>query len=156
MIGTGCHRRSRHTRRLPVSPLPRELPVVTTPATTVVAGGVPTGARLLDLSALARILYLSAGVVRVTEVAKWGMRPPFFRATGSAGGRIPAGGVPRRPGRADVADGVYWYHPLEHALVRIGPPAGGEATTLVVGASRVPAAAGDRSERRASAFGPRG
>jgi hypothetical protein len=29
-------------------------------------------------------------------------------------------------------DGVHWYDPVNHALVRIGPAAGGEATTLVV------------------------
>lgn len=78
----------------------------------------------LDLAALARILYLSAGVVRVVERED---RPTLLlRAAGSAGGRFPY--------ELYVAarDGVHWYDPVGHALVQIGPPAGGEATTLIL------------------------
>jgi hypothetical protein len=78
----------------------------------------------LDLGALARILYLSAGVVRVVERED---RPTMLlRAAGSAGGRFPY--------ELYVAarDGVHWYDPVGHALVTIGPPPGGEATTLIL------------------------
>jgi hypothetical protein len=78
----------------------------------------------LDLAALARVLYLSAGVVRVVERED---RPTLLlRAAGSAGGRFPY--------ELYVAgrDGVHWYDPVGHALVQIGPPPGGEATTLIL------------------------
>jgi hypothetical protein len=78
----------------------------------------------LDLAALARILYLSAGVVRVVERED---RPTLLlRAAGSAGGRFPY--------ELYVAarDGVHWYDPVGHALVQIGPPPGGETTTLIL------------------------
>ncbi len=78
----------------------------------------------LDLAALARILYLSAGVVRVVERED---RPTLLlRAAGSAGGRFPY--------ELYVAarDGVHWYDPVGHALVQVGPPPAGEATTLIL------------------------
>lgn len=78
----------------------------------------------LDLAALARILYLSAGVVRVVERED---RPTLLlRAAGSAGGRFPY--------ELYVAarDGVHWYDPVGHALVQIGPPPGDGATTLIL------------------------
>ena len=77
-----------------------------------------------DLAALARLLYLSAGIVRVVERED---RPTLLlRAAGSAGGRFPY--------ELYVAarDGVHWYDPVGHALVQIGPPPGGEATTLIL------------------------
>ena len=77
-----------------------------------------------ELSGLGRVLYLSAGVVRTTE--REGRPKYLFRAAGSAGGRFPlelyvsgrtgSTGTTRRRTR--------W--------VRIAPPAGGEATTLIV------------------------
>jgi hypothetical protein len=78
----------------------------------------------LDLAALARILYLSAGVVRVHE--REGRPTQLLRAAGSAGGRFPY--------ELYVAarDGVHWYDPVGHALVQIGPPPGGDATTLIL------------------------
>ena len=50
----------------------------------------------------------------------------MLRAAGSAGGRFPLELYVSAP------DGVHWYDPEAHALVRIAPPAGGEATTLIV------------------------
>src|SRR4051812_22141900 len=48
---------------LPVVELPREWPAVAAPATAVLAGhGAPAQAAAPDLPALARLLYLSAGV----------------------------------------------------------------------------------------------
>jgi SagB-type dehydrogenase family enzyme len=84
----------------------------------------------LDLAALARILHLSAGVVRTSR------RPDgrfyHFRAAGSAGGRSPYEVYVAARGVAGLDDGVHWYDPVGHALRRVGPPAGGEATALVV------------------------
>jgi hypothetical protein len=94
-----------------------DLPVVALPREWTDSEG-------LDLAALARILYLSAGVVRVVERED---RPTLLlRAAGSAGGRFPY--------ELYVAarDGVHWYDPVNHALRQVGPPPGGEATTLIL------------------------
>lgn len=80
--------------------------------------------RALGDDALARLLFLSSGVVRTTE--REGRPRQLFRAAGSAGGRFPLELYVSR------GDGVHWYDPEAHALVRIGPPAHGEATTLIV------------------------
>lgn len=90
------------------------------------ADDLPRTALPRDLSQdpLARLLFLSSGVVRTAQREN---RPKqLFRAAGSAGGRFPLELYVSR------ADGVHWYDPEAHALVRIGPAAGGEATTLVV------------------------
>jgi hypothetical protein len=114
---------------LPVVALPREWPAVDTPATAVLAGAaVEPGA--LDVPSLARLLFLSAGVVR-TGARSHG-RTALFRAAGSAGGRFPMELYVSARGVSGLADGVHWYDPVEHALMQVGPPAGGEATTLVV------------------------
>lgn len=113
---------------LPVVPLPRDLPDPGVPATAALAGP-DAPARPLDAAQLARVLFLGAGVVRIFEPE--GRRIPF-RASGSAGNRFPLEVYASIRGVAGVPDGVYWYDPVEHALVRIGPAAGGEATTLVV------------------------
>ena len=52
---------------LPVVALPRTWPAVAAPATAVLAGRQAPAPHVLDLSALARLLHLSAGVVRVAE-----------------------------------------------------------------------------------------
>ncbi|HWK26463.1 MAG TPA: hypothetical protein VNS09_07875 [Solirubrobacter sp.] len=125
---------------LPVRLLPREWPVPAAPATAVLAGrpappsaaGPPGAARAsaaLSLPELARILHLSAGVVRASE--RHGRRW-LFRAAGSAGGRFPLEVHVSARGVPGLDDGVHWYDPVDHALVRIGPPAGGDATALVV------------------------
>lgn len=80
--------------------------------------------RALEQDALARLLFLSAGVVRTTQ--REGRPRQLFRAAGSAGGRFPLELYVSGP------DGVDWYDPEAHALVRVGPPARGEATTLIV------------------------
>jgi SagB-type dehydrogenase family enzyme len=84
----------------------------------------------LDLPALARVLHLSAGVVRVVERSD---RPTLLlRAAGSAGARFPLEVYVSARGAAGLPDGVHWYDPVGHALVRVGPAAAGDATTLVV------------------------
>ncbi|MBE2318634.1 hypothetical protein DVA67_021830 [Solirubrobacter sp. CPCC 204708] len=77
-----------------------------------------------ELEGLGRVLYLSSGVVRTTQ--RPGRPNVLFRAAGSAGGRFPLELY------VSALDGVHWYDPEQHALVRIAPPAGGEATTLIV------------------------
>src|SRR5829696_1873258 len=72
---------------LPVVELPRDWPVVETPTTAVLAGRPAAVSAVLDLPTLARLLHLSAGVVRILERDD---RPTLlFRAAGSAGGRFP-------------------------------------------------------------------
>ncbi|MDA0182843.1 hypothetical protein OJ997_21200 [Solirubrobacter phytolaccae] len=80
--------------------------------------------RTLDEDPLARLLFLSAGVVRTAE--REGRPRQLFRAAGSAGGRFPLELY------VSGADGVRWYDPEAHALVRIAPAAGGEATTVIL------------------------
>ena len=117
----------RYDQVLPRTPLPRELPVSTTPALEVLAGTPELdNTAPLDPAGLSRVLHLSAGVVR-TSKRDWGAQ--LFRGAGSAGGRFPLelyvaipdsaehpGGVPGMP------PGVHWYDPEEHALVQVGPP----------------------------------
>lgn len=119
----------RYAQPLPTLPLPRDLPRTTAPALAVLAGrpGVDPGE--LDLAQLSRLLHLSAGVVRTTE------RPYgtyLFRAAGSAGGRFPLELYVAVPDGTQVPAGVHWYHPHEHALVRVGPPPQGKAPAIVV------------------------
>ena len=115
---------------LPVVALPRELPS-TEAGTLAVLGGRSTGLAGLDLGQLARLLYLSAGVVRTT-VGKSGHHY-LFRAAGSAGGRFPLEVYVAVPdGATDLPAGVHAYRPVEHALVQVGPPPVGASVALVV------------------------
>jgi SagB-type dehydrogenase family enzyme len=115
---------------LPVVELPRSWPAVAAPATAVLAGRQAAAPAGLDVTALARLLHLSAGVVRVVERKN---RPTLLlRAAGSAGGRFPLEAYVSARGVDGLQDGVHWYDPVGHALVQVGPSAGGEATTLVV------------------------
>jgi len=108
--------------------LPRELPTPGTSATAVLAGHRPAP-HLLDAAQLGRILFLGAGIVRVAE--RRGREHPF-RASGSGGARFPLEVYASTCGVEGVPDGVHWYDPEAHALVQVGPPAEGSATTLVV------------------------
>jgi SagB-type dehydrogenase family enzyme len=113
---------------LPAVALPRELPDPGVPATAVLAGA-PAPVQPLDAAQLGRILFLGAGVVRTAE--RNGRRI-VFRASGSAGARFPSEVYASTRGVDGVPDGVYWYDPTNHALVRIGPAATGVVSTLVV------------------------
>jgi SagB-type dehydrogenase family enzyme len=113
---------------LPAVRLPRELPLPDVPATAVLAGR-PGAAEPLDAAQLGRVLFLGAGVVR-TSLRDYGQH--LFRAAGSAGGRFPLEVYASTRSVAGVPDGLYWYDPIEHALLRIGPPAEGDRSTLVV------------------------
>jgi hypothetical protein len=115
---------------LPAVPLPREFSAVATPAAAVLAGaGGGDAPGELDLAQLSRLLHLSAGVVRTST--RRGRRM-LFRAAGSAGARFPLEVYLAARGMVDLADAVYWYDPVNHALVRVGPAPAGDATTVVV------------------------
>ena len=100
-------------------------------ASGVLAGTATVPGRPVGLAAVSPLLYLSAGVTRVMR--RHGRDYPM-RAAGSAGGRFPLElyltmpqGVP-----GDVPAGVHWYHPLDHALVTVGPPPVGADPALVI------------------------
>jgi hypothetical protein len=113
---------------LAVTPLPRDLPRPGISATAVLAGA-PAPAQMLDAAQLGRVLFLGGGVVRT---ARRNERRILFRAAGSAGARYPFELYASTRDVTGVLDGVHWYDPVGHALVQVGPPAGGETTTLVV------------------------
>ena len=119
----------RYPQTLPRVQLPRDLPSTTAPAVAVLAGTAGVALAEPDLPQLSRLLHLSAGVVRTTErpYATW-----LFRAAGSAGGRFPLEAYVAVPEGARLPAGVHWYDPLDHALVRIGPPPRGSAPAVVV------------------------
>src|SRR5207247_9769014 len=129
--------------------LPREALWPAAPATAVLAGrGARPGAAApagrsaargaaspaaraatpgrLDLAALARVLHLSAGVVRTSERADG--RLYHFRAAGSAGGRFPLELYVAARAVHGLPDGVHWYDPIGHALRQVGPAPAGAAT----------------------------
>ena len=109
----------RYPQPLPRVALPHELPATTAAAVDVLAGTANVARADLSLPHLSRLLHLSAGVVRTTQ------RPYgtyLFRAAGSAGGRFPLEVYVAVPEGTQVPAGVHWYHPQDHALVRVGPP----------------------------------
>jgi SagB-type dehydrogenase family enzyme len=115
---------------LPLVDLPRTWPTRGAPATAVLAGTAVARPVPADLTQLARVLHLSAGVVRLAE--RGDGRRYRFRAAGSAGGQFPFELYVSARGVAGLPDGVYWFDPLRHGLVQIGPAPAGEATTIVI------------------------
>ncbi|HET9199757.1 MAG TPA: SagB/ThcOx family dehydrogenase, partial [Dehalococcoidia bacterium] len=113
---------------LPVTKLPRDLPRAGASAAAVLAGA-PQVAQELDAAQLGRVLFLGGGIVRTSERAG---RRTLFRAAGSAGARFPLEIYVSTRDVRGVPDGVHWYDPIEHTLRQVGPPAGGQATTIVV------------------------
>jgi hypothetical protein len=120
----------RYGEDLPRVRLPRDLPSTTSPAVGVLAGTAEVPPVSVDLPHLSRLLHLSAGITRTTirPYTTW-----LFRAAGSAGGRFPLELYVTVPdGTPGIPPGVHWYHPEDHALVRIGPPPRGDAPLIVV------------------------
>jgi SagB-type dehydrogenase family enzyme len=115
---------------LPTVELPATWPPVDAPTLDLLAGRHASVGRELDVEGLARLLHLSAGVVRVA-VRRDGRRF-LFRPAGSAGGLFPLELYVAARGITGLRDGVYWYDPSGHSLREVGPPAAGEATTIVV------------------------
>jgi nitroreductase len=99
-------------------------------AGTGLAGTSLTASGGVDLPALARLLYWSAGIVRTSPRAAY---THLFRAAGSAGGRFPLDLYVTVPaGYPGLPAGVHCYDPLEHALVTIGPAPGAGAPAIVI------------------------
>ena len=119
----------RYADGLPRVPLPRSLPSTSAPALSVLAGTAPVPPATLDLAQLSRLLYWSAGVVRVSETPR---RTILFRAAGSAGGRFPLELYVAVPSGEALPAGVHWYDPVGHALVRVGPPPSGGGPAVIV------------------------
>jgi len=119
----------RYPQGLPRQALPRDLPPTTEPALAVLAGLAEVAPGRLDLAQLSRLLYLSAGVVRISPrpFGNW-----LFRAAGSAGGRFPLELYVAVPQGGPLPAGVHWYDPLDHALVTVGPPPRGAAPAVIV------------------------
>ena len=99
-------------------------------AAAVLAGRSTAFPARATIAGLARLLHLSAGVVRLAERPDG--RRYRFRASGSAGGQFPFELYVAARGVAGLPDAVYWFDPLDHALVEVGPAPDGEAATLVV------------------------
>lgn len=121
---------------LPRTALPRELPVGREAALAVLGGVSDTGTSApVDLAGLGRVLFLAAGVVRTVQ-RDYGTQ--LYRAAGSAGNRFPLElyvAIPDGAG-SDLPGGVHWYDPVDHALLRIGPPpaqSDGAPTVVVTG-----------------------
>lgn len=119
----------RYAESLPRTALPRELPSTSSSAVSVLAGTTEVAPSELDLAHLSRLLHLCAGVVR-TSPRPYGTY--LFRAAGSAGGRFPLEVYVAVPEEASLPAGVHWYHPEDHALVRVGPPPRGDAPAVIV------------------------
>ena len=124
-----AHRKA-YPDSLPTVELPAAWPPVHAPTLDLLAGRHASGTRELDLEGLARLLHLSAGVVRVA-VRRDGRRF-LFRPAGSAGGLFPLELYVAARGVPGLSDGVHWYDPVAHALRRVGPTPAGEATAIVV------------------------
>jgi hypothetical protein len=115
---------------LPTVALPRTWPTRGRPTLEVLAGTADAPPAALDLARLARLLHLSAGVVRIVE--RRDGRVFLFRSAKSAGGLFPLELYVAARGIDGLPDGVHWYDPRNHVLIQVGPaPAGGEATTIV-------------------------
>lgn len=121
----------RYEQSLPRLELPVELPS-TTAAALAVLGGAQDVKATLDLGQLARLLHLSAGVVRVADWKPGHNGKLLMRASGSAGGRYPLELYVAVPEGHDLPAGVHWYDPEGHALLEVGPPPLANAAAFVV------------------------
>jgi hypothetical protein len=120
----------RYPEDIPSVELPATWPLAGAPTIDLLAGRHTPAGRELDLEGLARVLHLSAGVVRVA-VRRDGRRF-LFRPAGSAGGLFPLELYVAAHGVSGLPDGVYWYDPVAHSLRLVGPAPTGDATAIVV------------------------
>jgi nitroreductase len=119
----------RYDRDLPRIRLPEDLPATTASTLSVLAGTAAGGEADLDVLQLARLLFLSAGVVRAAD--RNGRRT-LFRAAGSAGGRFPLEVYVAVPEGELLPPGVHWYDPEQHLLLEVGPPPAARSPALIV------------------------
>lgn len=118
-------------RGLPSIILPPDPPVIDVAAVDVLSGLAGADPAPLDLDGISRLLFHTAGVVRVLEVRS--REAMFFRAAGSAGNLSPLELYLVVTGVHGLDEGLYHYEPVEHALTRLGPgPGGGGPTTVVI------------------------
>ena len=124
-------RRSRRTRRAAgPSRCRATCPTRGCPPPTVLAGGDCAGGRPLDAAQLGRVLFLGAGVVRTADRRGTAVPVPRGRLGRRAASRSRSTPAPAAsPASRTACTGTTR---REHALVQVGPPAGGDATTLVV------------------------
>ena len=122
----------RYDEDLPRRPLTAELPRTTASALSVLAGAARPPEAVVDLGQLARLLFLSAGVVRTAEWEPGHGGRILFRASGSAGGRYPLELYVAVPEGSSLPAGVHWYDPEQHALLEVGPPPSGQGPAIVV------------------------
>ena len=120
----------RYPDGLPAVDLPRIWGRGDRTATEALAGRRVPGTASPDLASLARVLFRSAGVVRIAT--RRDGRRFHFRSAPSAGGRFPLELYVVGRGVDGLVDAVHWYDPLGHRLVEIGPAGEGHATTIVV------------------------
>jgi SagB-type dehydrogenase family enzyme len=114
---------------LPAITLPADLKTSADPPATAVLAGAALPPQPLDAAQLGRLLFLSAGIVRIAVDREV---PMFFRASGSAGGRFPLELYASTRNVTGIPDGIHWYDAQNHALVQIAPAATGTVTTLIV------------------------
>ena len=94
--------------------------------------GTSEEGRPLDLQLLGRLLFLSAGVVRVLDTPAFGEM--WFRAAGSAGNLAPLEVYVLSGELPGLRAGMYHYQPREHGLVRLRPlPAETQPGLVVTG-----------------------
>src|SRR4051794_11513073 len=120
----------RYPEAIPSVELPATWPPTRSPTVDLLAGRRAPAARELDVEGLARVLHLSAGVVRVA-VRRDGRRF-LFRPAGSAGGLFPLELYVAARSVSGLPDGVHSYDPVAHSLRSVGPAGTGDATAIVV------------------------
>ncbi|WP_163572554.1 SagB/ThcOx family dehydrogenase [Fodinicola feengrottensis] len=117
---------------LPVVGLPTELPSPGVSASAALSGQ-RNGAGRLDLPALTRLLFYSAGVVRYVDLEDARGRR-YLRAAGSAGATHPLELYVVANGIDGLPDGVWHHDPIEHRLVRVGAaPSAGPSYVVITG-----------------------
>ena len=122
----------RYHEDLPRRLLAAELPRTTASALSVLAGTARPPEADVDIDQLGRLLFLSAGVVRVATWEHGHGGRILFRASGSAGGRYPLEVYVAVPERGSLPAGVHWYDPEQHALLEVGPPPSGQGVAIIV------------------------
>jgi SagB-type dehydrogenase family enzyme len=109
----------KHYRGLTTLPLPDDIPVSDVPATRVLGGWPPTSKGPVDNRALARLLFLTAGVTRIAHLGDGRDEPIWFRAAMSAGNLHPVEVYVVCGELAGVPAGVYHFAPKEFGLTAL-------------------------------------